>query len=421
MLRTAVAGAGLLWGGLATAHAAAFSLEDLLRPAQYQTLTISPDGEHFAATVPLDDRTVLSVVRRADMKISAQIDPGREGYVDGAFWVGDRRLFAEWSKRFGVVAQPYGMGYMLAIDVDGSNRRGQVGAVVDPMVHDGDRMLVAVCVKEVASGCTTRLIRRRTDAKGGVEPIADGPVPNATFLTDRSGAPRFSWATGNDDRQQLFVWNAETWAPLNDEAQSGIEMTPVGTSYDGRYGWLWSEQVDGPDVIERIDFASGERRVVARHPHRDPSTLLWSFDGSEPIAAVFGDLERSVVFFDEAHPHAVLTRELLGAFPGELPRVTSTTRDGRLAVVTVTGDREPGRYYLLDVPTGRLSFLAASRPWLQAQALSASAPVEIPARDGTMLHGFLTRPATSAGATAPLVVLPHGGPFGVVDEWAYDE
>lgn len=421
MLRIIVAGAGLLWGGLGAAPAKEVALEDLLRPAQYESLSISPDGKHFAATVPLADRTVLSIVRRSDMQISAQIDPGREGYVDNAFWVGDRRLFAEWSKRFGVIAQPYGMGYMLAIDVDGSNRRGQVGAVVDPLVHDEDRMLVAVCVRQVANGCTTRLIRRRTDAKGSVEPIVDGPVPNATFMADRAGMPRFSWATDDDDRQQVFMWRTGTWQLINDEAASGVEVTPIGTSYDRRYGWLWTEQVDGPDVIERIDFESGARRIVARHPQRDPSMLLWSFDGSEPIAAVFGDSERAVMFFDEAHPHARLTRDLVETFPGELARVTSTTRDGRWAVVTVTGDREPGRYYLLDVPSGRLTFLTASRPWLRIEHLSSSVPVEIPARDGTVLHGFLTRPAAARGAPAPLVVLPHGGPFDLADEWLFDE
>jgi len=48
-------------------------------------------------------------------------------------------------------------------------------------------------------------------------------------------------------------------------------------------------------------------------------------------------------------------------------------------------------------------------------------PIALPARDGLQLHGWLTRPKNAAaGQPLPLVVLPHGGPFGIVDEWEFD-
>jgi dipeptidyl aminopeptidase/acylaminoacyl peptidase len=40
------------------------------------------------------------------------------------------------------------------------------------------------------------------------------------------------------------------------------------------------------------------------------------------------------------------------------------------------------------------------------------------ARDGTPLHGYLTLPK-GLQRNAPLVVMPHGGPFGVRDNWEY--
>jgi dipeptidyl aminopeptidase/acylaminoacyl peptidase len=48
------------------------------------------------------------------------------------------------------------------------------------------------------------------------------------------------------------------------------------------------------------------------------------------------------------------------------------------------------------------------------------APVTPQARDGLSLHGWLTRPAGVVGP-APMVVLPHGGPFGEFDVWSYDD
>ncbi len=47
-------------------------------------------------------------------------------------------------------------------------------------------------------------------------------------------------------------------------------------------------------------------------------------------------------------------------------------------------------------------------------------PVTIKARDGVVLHGYLTKPAAPAGKKLPLIVLPHGGPHGVHDTWGWD-
>jgi dipeptidyl aminopeptidase/acylaminoacyl peptidase len=47
-------------------------------------------------------------------------------------------------------------------------------------------------------------------------------------------------------------------------------------------------------------------------------------------------------------------------------------------------------------------------------------PITYTARDGLAIHGYLTRPANSAGKRVPLVIHPHGGPFGIRDIWGFD-
>jgi dipeptidyl aminopeptidase/acylaminoacyl peptidase len=48
-------------------------------------------------------------------------------------------------------------------------------------------------------------------------------------------------------------------------------------------------------------------------------------------------------------------------------------------------------------------------------------PIELRARDGMTLHGYLTLPAGAEGADEPpLVVYPHGGPYGARDVWGFD-
>ncbi len=403
-----------------TVMAAPPSNEDLLRQADYLEVSISPRGDYLATRLPFDDRTVLAIVRRGDGKTTAKLDPGKEAYIEGSAWVGDERLFASWSRKLGHVAQPYSMWALLSTDVDGSNQRVFHGSVVDPLVDDQERVLVAECAKVVRGACHTRLREASTTGRGKLRDIVDGPVPDAGFVTDRTGRPIFAHATDDDDIQRTYLRRDDAWVPINDESTSGVEVLPLGVSHDLRHGYLWSERREGTDVIERIDLATGARVIVSSDPVSSPSGLVLSFDRSEVIGVRLGTGVPTLHFFDESHPHALLYRELAKAFPEDRAVVSSATRDGRLAVVHVSGDREPGSFYMLDVASGDLSLLVRTRPWLERDALARKVPVTIPARDGLVLHGYLTRPL-GATSDVPLVVLVHGGPFGLADVWGFDE
>ena len=57
--------------------------------------------------------------------------------------------------------------------------------------------------------------------------------------------------------------------------------------------------------------------------------------------------------------------------------------------------------------------LLAARPSLRVLALASTEPVVIPARDGELLHGYLTltrTPRARASARQPLALVLHGGP-----------
>jgi len=393
------------------------ALEDFLRKPQFESMTISPGGDYIAARVPFDDRTLLAILRISDLQITAKLDPGREAFIESERWVSDKRVFATASKKFGTLAQPYELPYLYPLDVDGRAGTAFGGYLIDPLADDPEFLLTAYCYKVLNNECLTRAQKTRKTGIGKREDIVDAPVPDASFLADRGGTIRFSWGIDNDDRQQAFLLREGKWQQINDENTSGVEVHPIGTSYDRRYGFLSSERRQGPDVIERVDLATGERTVVASDADSNAQSLVWSFDGHEPIGAVYGGVQPQVRFFDEKHPHAALTRELIANFPGEFARVTSASRDGRRAVVTVTSPVEPPRFYLLDTVSGDIKLIARSRPWLSAKTMRPVQAFEFRARDGLSLRGWLTLPAGTG--PHPLVVMPHGGPFEVSDSWAF--
>lgn len=405
---------------LVEAHAAPPTIDDLLKRAEFDNVQISPTGEYLALTATLDDRSVMVITRRDDRSITTSLNPGHDGFIDAISWVSDERVVVSWSRRLRSVAQPYAMPALHTVDVHGRGRREFWGRLVDRMTRDPDRVLVVECYREVKIGCLTRLNEVGVLKRGKVRTVVDGPVPNARFMVDRTGSPVFSWAQTEDDYQAVFVRRDDAWVQLNDEQDSDVLVIPVAVSDDLRHGFLWTERKAGTDVIERIDLATGARQVVASDPDMDPASLVMSFDLREAIGVRYGRGAPVMRYFDEAHPHVPMYRLLEAEFPGHHVRVTSATRDGRLAVVLVASDMEPGRYYLLDIVSGDMRPLVEHRAWIDRGALASQQPVSFQRRDGGQLDGYLTVPSTPVAGGAPLVALVHGGPFGVRDSWGFD-
>lgn len=75
---------------------------------------------------------------------------------------------------------------------------------------------------------------------------------------------------------------------------------------------------------------------------------------------------------------------------------------------------QPGGYYLYDTTSGKLSLLGWVHPILEGASANPMATVVYTARDGVKIPAVVTMPRHRQGArNLPVVVLPHGGPFGV--------
>jgi dipeptidyl aminopeptidase/acylaminoacyl peptidase len=88
-------------------------------------------------------------------------------------------------------------------------------------------------------------------------------------------------------------------------------------------------------------------------------------------------------------------------------------------LVAFTSDRGPVRYYAWDRTAKKGTFLFTARPKLEGLPLAAMQPVAVTARDGLVLHAYLTLPAGVPPKQLPMVLFVHGGPWGR-DNWGYN-
>jgi dipeptidyl aminopeptidase/acylaminoacyl peptidase len=432
----------MLGCGQEAARAAMVDVEPFVRREQFREVQLSPRGTYLAATLPMEDRTGLVILRMSDQQVSARFSLGRNTDIAWFRWVNDERVLAGVADKFGMLASPLATGEIVGIDADGDaelliGQRVQGGGagtriqqknpeqvwarLTDDLSQDERNVILTV--SSFGEDAYTRA--EKMDVYSGRRVVvAKVPVRNASFTTDHHGVVRLAMGADGDNVSRIYYRAGEEaeWTMINDEGASNRRETPLGFSADGGTMYLRSGQPGGPDSIIAWDAGSGQRREVLRDDNVDPYEIIYASSGPrEPIGALFMDGRPRTAFFKPEHPDARLQRMLEQAFEGEVARITSRTDDGRLALVLTSSDRNSGDFFRFDTVARKAEHLVSRRAWLDPRAMAETRPVSMKARDGTPLHGYLTVPRGSDGKGLPLVLLPHGGPYGIQDAWEFGE
>lgn len=447
MIRNRGAGAAwalcVLFALVPQAAPAAVDVESFVKREQFRDVQVSPGGTYLAATLPMEDRTGLVVLRLSDRKVTAKFSLGRNTDIAWFQWVNDGRVLLGVADKFGMLARPQATGEIVGLDAEGGKGEMLVGQRVegggagtriqqrkpelvwarltDDLPQDDRNVILTVASFD--DDAYTRA--EKMDVLSGRRVVvARVPVRNASFTTDHQGVVRLAMGADGDNLSRVYYRPGDDaeWTLINSESASKRRETPLGFSADGKSVYLRSDQPDGPDSIIAWDVDSGQRREVLRDDVVDPYEVIYASSGPrEPIGALFMDGRPRTAFFKADHPDARLQRMLEQAFDGELVRITSRTADGRLALVLTSSDRNSGDFFQFDTSAKKADHLLSRRAWLDPLAMAETRPVLLRARDGLPLHGYLTLPRGAEGKGLPLVLLPHGGPYGVQDTWEFGE
>lgn len=420
----------------------ALDLTPYLKRDQIERIKISPDGDYFALTMPMEDRTVLGIVRRKDKAVTARVTSGVNSVVDDFWWAGNERVVISMAQRFGSRDEPAAIGELHAIDADGKNGRllaspygtnpdingAQLKMDLDPATYmletlpDDQRNILVATIR--FGGDPNVRVDKLDIQTGRRRTVATAPVRRADFVTDRQGRIRFASGADVTNASKLSYRDNDDapWRLINDAASSKHREFPLGFSADGSLAYMRVEQDTGTDVLAAWDPITSKSTPLLHDDTVDPYRILRDLDGITPIGASYMSDRVRNRFFDEKAPTAKLYRSLEKAFDGNAVYITSATRDRRLVLVYVWSDRNNGDYYLFDTVNTHADRVFSRREWFPPDAVPASTQVSFTARDGLELHGYLTRPLhAEAGTPLPLIVMPYGGPFGIFDKWEFDD
>ena len=179
------------------------------------------------------------------------------------------------------------------------------------------------------------------------------------------------------DKAGLWSFDAEN--------QKFSEAVYRRNDVDGGYPFGHSNRLANPDEIAGISWCKDKC-------HRE------FFNGQE--AALYQQLEALIPNADQV-------------------RISGRSRDGNTLIVSNSGPRDPGTYYL--IRNGKVSKISGAKPYLEHDQLAKVEYITYKSRDGETINGYVTVP--NGEGPFPLVVMPHGGPYvsetvDRFDEWS---
>lgn len=406
----------------------------------YSQPRLSPDGKHIAVNVRMqrNGRTIptMTVYSLPDLQVVSTIAlPGYEIPADFA-WLTNQRLIVEKGIELGLRERPQATGEVVALDLDGSHQAylygyknfkqstkgerygddhgwGNVEHI--PRSRDGHLFLGThdwegqrSMLYDINSGNAARKL------------LADIKIKDMGFLFQNDATPRFSYGVDDNNDSVLFRQDAAGEWRAVDAKLLGRAFHPFGFTPDDSAVYAFASAHGEPYAIVREDMKSGKRTVIAQEQSGSVDGLQFSGRGV-PFAYAGGTGIPKARYLDDSAPAALLHKTLSGSFPDGYVSFINFTDDGDKLLFSVNSDRDPGSYYIYDKKSAKATLLFSNMPAIDAEQMAERMPISFAARDGLRIDGYLTMPKNPGKNKLPMVLLPHGGPFDVTDDWFFDD
>lgn len=198
------------------------------------------------------------------------------------------------------------------------------------------------------------------------------------------------------------------------------ECGPIAFHKDNKRVYIRTNK--GPlDLIELalLDVATGKVEKVESDPLKrvDLDDVRFSTVTKEIVATSYYDDKARIYFKDKKFEgYSKYIKKKLGDREIDLQ---SSTKDEKKFIVVTSSDVDPGTVWLFDTSSKNLSTLYQVREKLDRKALAPMTAIRYRSSDGLEIPAYLTLPKGVPAKNLPLVVNPHGGPWGR-NVWGYN-
>ena len=396
-------------------------------------LVLSPDGTRVLARMLVRGKEMLGTYVIATGELKAFSLP-EESDLAWYRWAGNDRILVSvasvgrirqevssimtyWAEGRGTKLFVYDVASQQARFI-GLKAGGMIGDNVVHVDPAGEYLLLAVRPSLVGDWSIYRITlndNRATRLERGIGGVYQWYADDKGVVRASIGATSAGW---------FFAYRGSPAEPLRQIARGQFnlferELIGAMSFVSGTdEGYVITKADNGLNAVFRFNFATraiGEQ--VFASPTNDVQAL--QFDAGNTLEAIHYVDDRPRIHWVEP-----LMKEIQDgidrAMPGRQNRIVGRSDDKAVLLVHSSTTRDPGTYYVFHLSNSKLSKLVKANERLVASQLATMEPVRYRARDMLEIPGYLTLPSGREAKGLPLVILPHGGPYGVRDTLGFD-
>lgn len=455
------------------------SAVDFMQASDYRAVELSPSGEFFAfvraqtmqvclgrsGEIDLSDkakckekvyRTIhqINVFEMAGLSQVMVISVPENYYISWLEWASDDRLLAAVYRptTYGKRRVSYGGARIVSFSIADKNdqvmlfegqkrvsrQNSSLTRITNMLRDDPDHVIMP------ASRDSDLDLWKVNILTGAAKRIAIAKSGTFYWYTDKKGRPTLRFDCNNRRCRKIRVYknislpkdgsdiaNSEDktdwkWEKIKtftikpDEDEEDYDFWPIApTENPDQYYVLSQEEDDARRSIKIFDLAKKEYiKTVYEHPKYDVVGALKTLQTGEYAGAWYYDDRLNYHFTDKNQ--AKHYKAIQKYFKNEMNvHLLGYSGDGNKLMVYATGPQDPGTYYVYDFKARQIEPLIHRKPNLTAKLNGKSKILSIPTRDGQVITAYRNYPRNHPGASAPLIVMPHGGPE-VRDYYDYD-
>jgi len=170
-------------------------------------------------------------------------------------------------------------------------------------------------------------------------------------------------------------------------------------------------------ALSILNLMNGEITNVFRPARADVHSYY--LDGSQELYAVRYDDHFPQWFYPNGKHLAAQIHQLIRGRFDTMNVDLSFSHDNSRAIATVSGDANPGTYYLFDTDGNKLKKLFDRNPALADFALGERHPLDLQGRDKRRIPAYVNLPKKPK-KNMPFIVWVRDGPNGFPATWGYD-
>lgn len=422
----------MLFAHASWAKASDISVKDFFKNPEFTALQLSPDGEYIAVLSPVGTRKNIVIMETKGLKNIRAVTSLTNQDIAGFFWANNKDIV------FTMDSDGDESFSLYKIDISKKNSKvvllvgstvGMSGirsaTVVHTLPEDPEHIIVQYNGRNIKSPDLYKLPldsywNSRRDKNSKMKLIAKNPGNVQGWLLDNAGYVRgavsldglkgqFLYKNKKDDEFRVL----QEFSPLDEG------FSPLAFDFDDETLFVASNI--GRDRAAIYKYSPDKNKLgemIFSHDEVDVTGLMMSNHQKKLLGVSFIYEYPEAIYFDKATNK--MMQGLHQAFPNKQVNITSQTKDESLNILLVNDDQDPGSYYLYNRKTGGVQFLVSRMAWLQPSDMSPMKAIKFTSRDGLTIHAYITIPKDSDGKNLPLIVNPHGGPFGIRDMWGYN-